>query len=326
MARDLQTIYNELTASKESNSDLDTLLPNPDNWATLYTYENFKLLANTVLKALSDSKVAIWRLTMNVVAYCIWSQEKLYDIFVDEVDTKIENREFGQLQWYVEKSKEFQEGYELEWVDNKKYAYTTVDEEAQIVTQAAAIVTNGVILIKVAKGDIGSLEKLDTGELNAFIQYMKGTNQPFVTAAIAPAGTALDVLSENPDELRFAAQVFYNSQVLDENGESLIDGTKPVETAVTNYIQQIPFDSKFRVSGLIDAIQAVNGVRNVVVSNCDAKTSGQTWGEATNVITETGKQYIARAGYLKMGDDYPLDGFYDSPTNLVRTLTYIKDE
>jgi len=327
MARDLQTIYNELTASKESNTDLDTLLPNPDNWSTLYTFENFKILANTVIKQLSVSKVAIWRLIMNVVAYALWTQEKLYDIFKTEIETTLENREFGQTPWYVEKSKEFQLGYQLEWLNNRYYGYTTIDEDAQIITQATAIVTNGIILIKVAKGEVGSLEKLDADELNGFTVYMKGgVTIEQATKALAPAGTNLDILSEDADELKFAIDIFYNSQVLNSSGESLEDGAKPVETAITNYIQQISFDSKFKISALIDAIQAVVGVRNVVVNNCDAKTATQIWADATNVITEIGKQYIARAGYLAMGSDYELDGYYDYPSNLVKTLTYIEDE
>lgn len=327
MARTLQTIYNELIASKEVNTDLDTLLPNPDNWQQLYTFENFKLLANTITKSLSTSKVAIWRLIMYSVAYGIWMQEKLYDLFLTDVDDLTTNREFGQLPWYTKVSKEFQIGYELEWINDSYYGYSTIDEEAQVITQSATTLANGVIVVKVARGEVGSLEKLTSDQLNAFTQYMKGSSRPLAEDGVIPAGTNVSIISEDPDELRFAIQVFYNSQVLDREGKLLTDGTtKPVEEAITEYIQQIPFDSKFKISGLIDAIQIVNGVNNVVATNCDAKFSTQDWADSTNVITEIGKQYIAFAGYLKMGDDHPLDGFYDFPANLTRTITYIEDE
>lgn len=326
MARTLQTIYNELIASKETNTDLDDLLPNPDNWQTLYTYSNFKLLANTVIKNLSSSLVAVWRLMMYVVAYTIWFQEQLYDTFQSEVDDTIENREFAQLPWYVDQSEAFQFGDDLEWIDDKMYGYSVIDADKQIITQAAATVTNGAILLKVAKGDIGSIEKLTTSELTAFTYYMKGSTTPFAEDGVAPPGVKITIISEDADELRFASQVFYDPQVLDSNGILLSDGaTKPVEVAVTNYIQQIPFDSKFRISGLIDAIQAAQGVINVVATNCDAKTATQSWSASVDVINETGKQYVARAGYLAMATNYELDGYYDYPTNLVRTIQYISE-
>lgn len=326
MGRSLQTIYNELVASKEVNTDLDNLLPNPENWQSLYTFENFKLLANTVVKNLSSSLVAVWRLIMYSVAYAIYLQEQLYDVFKTEVNDTINNREFAQLPWYVDQSRAFQFGYELVWVDNKRYVYETIDEEAKIITQAAATVSNGAILLKVAKGEVGALEKLSASENTAFSAYMKGSNTAFAEDAIAPPGTKITIISEDADKLRFASQVFYDPQVLDSTGTLLSDGsTKPVETAVTNYIQQIPFDSKFRISGLIDAIQAAQGVVNVVVTNCDAKTTTQAWVDAVDVINETGKQYVARAGYLEMGADYGLDGYYDYPANLIKTIDYISE-
>ena len=326
MARSLSEIYNQLTASKETSTDLDTLLPNPDNWQSLYTYVNFKLLANTITKSLSTSKVRIWRLIMFSVAYAIWLQESLYDLFVAEIDDLVENREYGQLPWYVKVSKEFQYGDALEWLDDSYYGYSVLDEDKQIITQAAATVTNGAILLKVAQGVIGSLAKLTTAQLNSFQQYMVGSEQPYAEDGIAPAGTQITIISEDPDDLRFSCTVFYNSQVLNSDGELLSDTTsKPVETAVTNYIQQIPFNSKFTIAGLVDAIQAAQGVENITIENCDAKTATQAWSASTDVLLEVGKQYVARAGYMAMGTNYELDGYYDYPTNTIPTITYIAE-
>ena len=326
MARSLNEIYNQLTASKETNTDLDTLLPNPDNWSSLYTYNNFKLLANTITKSLSDSKVAVWRLMMYAFAYAIWLQESLYDIFISEVDDLVENREYGQLPWYVKVSKEFQYGDSIEWLNDSYYGYSAIDEDKQIITQAAATVTNGAILIKVAQGVVGALAKLDSSQLNSFQQYMVGSSQPYAEDGVAPSGTQISIISEDPDNLRFSCEVFYNSQILNSSGELLSDlTTKPVEAAITAYIQQIPFNSKFTIAGLIDSMQAVRGVENVTVDNCDAKTATQAWSASTDVILETGKQYVSRAGYLDMGTNYELDGYYDYPTNTIPTITYIAE-
>ena len=79
---------------------------------------------------------------------------------------------------------------------------------------------------------------------------MKGTQQPYAEDGIAPAGTQITIINSDPDEIKFAIEVFYDAIVLDSNGILLSDGTtEPVEVAITNYIQQIPFDSKFRIIG-----------------------------------------------------------------------------
>lgn len=325
MARTLQQIYNSLIADKESNTALDGLTPNPETFTNLYTYENFKSIANSVIRGLSKSKVAIWRLMMFVFAYGLWMQEQLYDIFKSEVNVLTTNREFGQLPWYVTKAKEFQLGDQLVWLNDKYYGYSTINEDLQIITQAAATVSNGVVYVKVAKGSIGSLEKLSTDESSAFERHMKGSQLPYSEDGIAPAGTQLTIISSDPDEIKFSIQVFYNAIVLDSNGVLLSDGTtEPVEDAITNYIQQIPFDSKFRLIDFVDAIQAAQGVVNVVVLNCDAKNSTQDWVDAVDVTGETGQQYPTYAGYLKVGDDYA--DYYDYPTNLIPKIEFIAEE
>lgn len=327
MARTLTQIYNSLIADKESNTDLDGLTPNPESLSTLFTYENFKSLANTAIRKLSKSKVSIWRLVMFVCTYAIWMQEQLYDLFIEEVDELTANREYGQQPWYTEKAKEFQLGDQLEWLDDSYYGYSNIDEDLQIVTQAATTVSNGMVYVKAAKGVIGSLEKLTTDELAAFERYMKGSQEAYAEDGIAPAGTQLTVISTDPDELKMAIEVFYDAIVLDSNGVLLSDGTTtPVEDAITDYIQQIPFDSKFRLIDLVDTIQDATGVVNVVVNSCDGKNSTQAWVDATDITTTTGQQYVTYAGYLKMGDDYGLDGYYDYPTNLIPTITFTAEE
>ena len=321
MARTLTEIYNALIASKESDSTLNSLLPNPDNWNTLYTNANFKLLAATIVKKLGVSKVAIWRLIMFICAYGIYVHEQLFDIAQDEIDTLTLNRVFGQLPWYVEKAKTFQLGDDLVFINNEYYGYEVIDESKYIVTQASATVSSGQILLKVAKGDIGSLTPLSASEKTALQIYFLGTTGVNAEDGIAPAGTKISIVSEDPDDLKFHCDVFVDPLVIDENGILLSDGvTKPVEDSVTNYIQQLPFDAVFKRSSLEDAIQAVNGVVNVVVKYCDARFGSNSY---TNVLAETGQKYTAFSGYLDMATNFGLDEYYDYPANTLKTLNYI---
>jgi hypothetical protein len=323
MARTLQQIYNDLIAKKESNTELDTLLPKPATWTDLFNYDNFKLLANSVLSGLNNSKVAIWQLAMYVVAYASWMQEKLYDVFKTEVDELTLNREYGQLPWYVSKAKEFQYGDSLEWIDDH-YGYLVVDESKQLITQAAATVNNGVIILKVAKGDIGSLEKLTTTELQALTNYFMGSGSATANDGIAPAGTKMQIISDDADFLRMSINIYYNPLVLDNTGLLLEDGvTLPVSDAINNYIQGLPFNSRFRLIDIVSIIKEVSGVDNVVVKYCDAMYGSQPW---TDIVALESQTYTSYAGYFEMNENNELDGYYDYPANLIKTLNYIEKE
>lgn len=323
MARTLNTIYNSLIAGKESDSTLDALLPNPDNWSTLYTNANFNLLAQTIVKSLSVSKVAIWRLFMYIFAYAIWVHETLWDQAEAEIDALTLNRVFGQLPWYVEQAKDFQYGDDLVF-NGEYYEYEAIDETKQIVTQASATNVEGVITLKLALGDVGSFQSLSATQLTAVETYFKGTNGIVAEDGIAPAGTKLSIISEDPDDMKMQVDVFVDPLVIDLNGVLLSDGvTTPVEDAITAYIQQLPFNAVFMIAALVDAIQAVSGVSNVVVNYCDARFGANPY---TNIVAETGRKYIAHAGYIAMATNYGLDEYYDYPANTVKTLNYIANE
>ena len=319
MARTLNQVYNALIASKETKPELDELLPNPDNYTELFTQENFTLLANTVIKNLSVSLVAVWRLFLWVCAIGIWGLENLIDIFKDEVETTIKDNQYGQLRWYPTVAKQFQLGDQLVW-DGTKYIYEIIDTDKQIVTQSAATESSGIITLKVAKGDLPNIEPLAVSELTSFIYYMKGTNSATANDGIIPAGVNLIIISSESDLLKFAMDLFYDPLILANDGSSLENPSEnPVYDAIYDFINTLPFNSIFKVISLVDAIQAVTGIENVVVHNCDAKSAGA--GSFTDVLAETGQQYTTYSGYLRMNPGNDLDEEY-SPG--VPTLNFIE--
>jgi len=310
MARTLAEIYNELTLTKESNPELDALLPNPDNYSQLFTEDNFRLLANTVLTNLSVSLVAVWRLFIYVAAFGIWSLENLMDVFKAEVESTIIDNQYGQIRWYPTVSKQFQLGDQLEFIDlgkgRLKFHYPTIDASKQIVTQAAATLNGSQIILKVAKGILPDIVPLSSAELTSFVFYIKGTD--------------IEIISSESDNLKFAIDIFYDPLVLANDGSSLATPTEnPVQDAIYNFINELPFDSIFQVIKLVDAIQAVIGVNNVVVNNCDAKSAGDA--TFTNVLAQIGQQYTTFSGYLRMNTGNDLDEEY-APG--VPTLNFIE--
>ncbi len=323
MARELSVIYEDIIAAKESDSDFNDLLPYTENWTGLYNYKNFKLLANTILRGLSVSKVAIWRLFAYIAAYAIYYQEQLYDLFKEEVETLIDRSKVGQLPWIEDMTKLFQYGDELVW-DGTQYGYETIDTTKQIVTQAASTVASRVITIKAAKGDLGSLTALSADEKTALQYYLVGQNTQFADDGVLPTGTQITLISESSDDLKLAYTIVYDAQVLNSSGQLLSDtSTKPVEDAITDYIQSIPFNSELRMSALTDAIQLAQGVVDVI---CDAAEARYAATSYVDILATTKESYSAYAGYLAMAPNFGLDGFFDYPTNTIKTLTYVEDE
>ena len=65
---------------------------------------------------------------------------------------------------------------------------------------------------------------------------------------------------EQGDYLKLDMVIYYDPLLINADGESKADGTKVVEQAIKEYIENIPFNGEFRKNELEDAIQAVDGV------------------------------------------------------------------
>ena len=273
------------------------------------TYENLKVLQPQInvgfQKFLDEitttSKVAIWRTWVWIMTYAIWIHEQVFDQHKLDVIKRVENNQFGQIQWYVSVAKDFQNGYSLVWNEAKRiYEYPVIDSDAKIIEQASATDNNGSLIVKVAKSDgADGLEPLSADEQSSFEAYISRRQ---------PAGIDLDVYNFTADLLRFDIDVFYDATKLNSSGEliadsiqtTLVAGEKPAEIAINNYIKAIPFDSDFRIIDFVDALQDADGVDNVVVNSCEAKYGDLSY---TDILSETGQKWNTRAGYLEIDGD-----------------------
>ena len=197
------------------------------------------------------SKVSIESLLLYIVAVGIWTLERLFDTHTAEVTDYIATMKPHSLRWYVEKAKAFMYGVPL--VDGSDQHDTTgmTDEQiaqAQIVTFAACTEANATLYLKVAKAGPAPLT---ADEKAAFVAYLH---------EIKDAGVRIDVISEQGDYLKLDMVIYYDPLLINADGESKADGTKVVEQAIKDYIENIPFNGEFRKNELEDAIQAVDGV------------------------------------------------------------------
>ncbi len=278
MAKSIQQYYDELIAEKQSFSSLNGLTPVSET--------NQQLLQDLS----STSKVSVWRLMMWIFAFGSWVIDSLFDRHKAEVNEIVANAIPGTAKWLRAEIFKFQYGDSLQWIDNK-YQYAVIDATKQIVKYCAVIEVGGQVRIKVAKDNNGQPTPLTSAELTALTDYV---NQ------IKFAGTNSAVTSNAADKLKLALKIYYDPQVLNPDGTLISDGTtKPVENAVNDYLNNLPFNGTLYVNRLTDTIQAAQGVEEPYITTIEA-----TYGNLPyQPVTES---YQADAGYIVIDPNYPL--------------------
>ena len=284
-------------------------MPNPETSQTFLT------------QLTSASQVAVWRLVFWVVAFAIFTHEKLFDEFIDDVEQRAKDVIPAITRYYVIEALKFQNGDALVFnEDTSKFEYddttSTTAQAKQIVTQASARDINQTVIIKVAESDgAGGLQKLTVPELAAFTGYVDD---------IKIAGTKTIIISDDPDTLKMAYTIQYDPQLMKSDGSLIEDGSFPVQEAIDGYIAVpadgseggLPFNSVFRVQDLTDAIQAATGVINAVADVVEAKFGVLAFSDILLVTTE---DYLPNAGYLAT-DPSPIVVL--TPLNYDDSITY----
>lgn len=234
----------------------------------------------------SPSATAIWNLWAYIGAYLVHYFETLQDAFKSEIEETIRLGVVGRGEWYVSKAYDFQYGDDLK-VINDVLQYELIDESKKIIKRASYTKESGTLTkLKVATENVGdNIIGLSSPELVAFTDYLNN---------IMFAGSQITIVSANTDLLRLTATVYYNPLFA-------LDALKPkVETAIKDYLKALPFDGVVKVSSLIDAVQAVDGVTDFTIQTINAKSNAGSYAPVVRV-------YQAVAGYIQIDETtYPL--------------------
>lgn len=195
---------------------------------------------------------------INIVASVIWLHESLWELFRKEMETLIDNSYVTSRPWYYQRALEFQNGDALSFDESTySFRYPTVDESKRIVKNVAIreVTDNNVTKLKIYFSD--ERKQPLTGDVRtAFEDYMR---------QIGAAGTHYLFVSQVPDELRVHLHIYYDPLVLDSTGERLASGGKPVEETIENYLDSLEYGGVFYASGLVDMLQATEGVKDVTL-------------------------------------------------------------
>jgi hypothetical protein len=211
----------------------------------------------------STSKVAVYRLFIYIVACAIQVLEMLFDNHKKEIDTALYEQKSGTPRWYRNMSLAFQYGFDL-LEDSDKFdnvGFTADQIEASKIIKYCSVkesIESNRLTIKVASESGEDLSPLDETQITAFKEYL---------AEIKYAGVKINVVNNPADKLLLNMAIYRDVLVINENGGSIINGGKPVETAIREYMKNLPFDGELVLNDLIATLRAVDGVDNAHIIN-----------------------------------------------------------
>ncbi|MGY0034461.1 hypothetical protein [Pedobacter sp. NJ-S-72] len=190
---------------------------------------------------------------------------------------------------------DFQYGYDLV-LDSDKYNNTGLTDEqiaASKIIKYSAVVSlkkESRLIIKIATETDGKLHPINLAQRSAFTTYI---------AEIKDAGVNVSVVNYLPDRLYLTGVIYYDPLVLDGQGNSIVDGGRPVETAIEDYMKELPFNGELVLIHLVDKLQQVKGV--VIPDINKAETS---WVSAESpdygAIQTINVKQIPESGYFEV--------------------------
>ncbi|MFD2787930.1 hypothetical protein [Hymenobacter rubripertinctus] len=234
----------------------------------------------------SPSSVSVFKLLADVSASVSQKLETLFDRHMADVDAKLAKAQPGTAQWYADRLREFRQG-DVVQVGDDGIRYPVGSTGLRLITQATAKENEDTkeLFIKIATDDAnapGGLRALTEAEKLQVRAYLREIKFP---------GMALKVESREADQLRLAAEVYYDPLLEKE----LVK--QAVVAAVRSYLKRLEFDGVIFNARLEDAIQAVPGVKDVRLLEVSVR-NGQA---AATIVT---RAYETQAGYI-VEDDEP---------------------
>ncbi len=205
------------------------------------------------------SKVSIEAVLTYVVAFSIWVFENILNNHKADITATIAQNAVCSIPWYHARCLAFQLGdFVTLNPETYRWDYPAIDESKRIIKFASVrtVDVEGVTKLRVFVSKANKAA-LTASEKQAFERYIKD---------IGAAGTHFEVISQAPAPMAFKIQITRNPMVLGFDGKSLADGSDVVGNAIRACLDGIVYGGVFNKTRLIDAIQAVSGVVDVVLT------------------------------------------------------------
>lgn len=228
---------------------------------------------------------SVENILLYVWAVCAWAVEQLVVRHKEEVTAELEQLVAHRPKWYRDKVMGFMADKELEG-DSDRYDTEGMSESdvaaAKVVKHAVATESRdaSLLTIKVA-GETGGercpLSAEYERQLAAYIGEIKD------------AGVRVSLVNMEADTFSCEVDVYYNAMLQPGNVQ------RSCETAIREYIENLPFNGEYTNMALVDVLQDVEGVKIVELRSSRAKASTES------TETEINARQTPAAGYFRPG-------------------------
>lgn len=239
------------------------------------------------------SKISLENILFFIVATCMWVNQQLFVRHKVDIERLLNEQRAHTSNWYAHKAKQFQFGQELvSETDQYNNAGLTGEQidKMQVVKYSAAVESfdKSILYLKIATDDGGKRKPLSNSQLIAFKTYLN---------AIQDAGVRIQVINDPADQMKLKIDIYYDSLLLDQDGKRLDDeADTPVQDAIRNYLNNLPFNGMYTNQSLVDTLQNVEGVEVAEIKQASSKYGAYT------EFTEIDAREIAHAGYYEVLD------------------------
>lgn len=241
----------------------------------------------------NNSKMSIINAFTWVTSAVIYSFEVMLDVFMTDIAQAFNARINGTPAYYANALLKWQYGDDLVVNDEgTSFQYDTEDSTKRIVTHVAyeeqysSEYKDDVLILKIATGENGALERLSDEQLLAARAYI---NQ------IKFAGVKCLVVSRKGDVLVPRLTVYYDGAVSKDEMYDAID------KALISFITNLDFNACVYEQKVIDAISHVNHVTDVQILSNGSVEQGIFIAQYDDNDTLGELQKIDRKSYLSSG-------------------------
>ena len=203
------------------------------------------------------SLVSFENTLFEIIAFVLFLFEKLFDQHHKEINERIRTQKVFSLPWYRNMALNFQYGSDFALAYEKDYYDNTgkTNEEianSKIVKYAAINEVESVLILQIATEKNRELGRISDEEEFSFKHYIN---------RIKAAGVEIRIINAEPDLLSIDMIVLYDPLIMKANGTLIQNPSeKPVETAIKEYLKQLPFNGELVLAHLTDHLQKVQGV------------------------------------------------------------------
>lgn len=232
------------------------------------------------------SKVSVLSVVFYIVACAMWTLERLFESYRMEVDTHIEAILPHRPKWYRDRVLLFMKDRAL-IPDTDRYDTAEMTEaeieQARVVKHAVADENRdaSLLTIKVAGERDGLRAPLDDQTAEQLRAYI---------ARIKDAGVRTALVNTAADRFDCEADIWFDPMLLASDVESAC------RAAIRGYVENLPFNGEYTNMALVDALQAVEGVRIVELRGATTTAADQS------VVTAIDARCVPAAGYFETGD------------------------